>query len=257
MNTKRHRLWLVAAFCWFLVLSVGLPTRIMPFVYPYLLAWALPYLLSATVRRLPVWLVGGSASALFAAAAALVGWPIDAALLLPVTAIFITLVFAKVLGGLDDAYERAVRTPMDDAGSEPNAIGSDDSSLYVELQRARRCQSELSVLAIAPAVSGDAETDARASLAGLLSDENYALELLVARNDHAVLMLPESGSEKAAEFVTRLRSAAWTKLGMELHIGMSSFPAQEASLEGLLDRAESEMRARAKRDDVSNREVPR
>jgi hypothetical protein len=33
------------------------------------------------------------------------------------------------------------------------------------------------------------------------------------------------------------------KLGLGLDIGVSSFPVQEVTLEGLLDRAESEMRA--------------
>ena len=238
---RRHRLLLVGAFCWFvMVLTALMPLRVAPFVYPYVLGWALLFMLSSTVRKLPLWFVGGSASAIFAGAAALVGWPLDATLLLMVAGIFITLAIAKALGGHEDDFEGGVRTAVDESGLEPTTIGPNDTSMSVELQRARIHRRVLSVLAISPVDSGHAEADARASLAGLLSDENYAFDLLAVRDDHFVMMLPESGSEKAFQLVTRLRAVARVKLGLELNIGVSSFPA-ESTLKGLLDRAVSEM----------------
>jgi len=103
-------------------------------------------------------------------------------------------------------------------------------------------------VAISPADSGDAEVD---DLASLLSDELRAYDLLAVRGNHLVSMLPETSSEKAEEFVTRLRAVTWEKLGRGLDIGVSSFPAQEVTLEGLIDRAESAMRAHAEPSIVS------
>ena len=83
------------------------------------------------------------------------------------------------------------------------------------------------------------------------------MQRLAVRDDHLVLMLPGIGSEKAMQFVTRLRALARQRLGLDLDIGVSSFPGQEVTLGGLLDHAESEMRAHTEKDDVSDCEVLR
>ncbi|MBW2270233.1 MAG: hypothetical protein JRH16_16840 [Deltaproteobacteria bacterium] len=118
MEAKHHRLWLALAFCWFLVLPTFLPTSVVPFVYPYVLAWALHLQNSPTARRLPLWLVGGSAAAIFTAVAALGAWPINAAILLTVAAIFISLGIAKALGACGDALETAAQFRMNKPGAD-------------------------------------------------------------------------------------------------------------------------------------------
>jgi GGDEF domain-containing protein len=254
MKMKQRRLWLAAALCWFLMISVSVPMNVAPFVYPYVLAWTLLLLLSPAVRRLPLWLLGGSGSAVPAAVAVLAAWPFDI-FLLTIVATFISLLIGRALGDAEDAFERAVQFSMHEGLREP--IGASHSSLDVELRRARTHQRAVSVLAISAADLSDAEVDRlveeavrknvshyiQASLASLLSSEMRAFDILAARGDHLVSMLPETGSEKAMEFVGRLRAATREKLGLELKIGVSSFPAQEVTLEALLDRAELEMLA--------------
>lgn len=239
---KRHRGWLAATFCWFLLLAAVLPLSGVPHAYPYVLAWSFLFLLSPTVRGLPLWLLAGSASVIFVVTQSFGSWTTDISLVLPVVAIFISLLIAKALGDSDDALERTVRFRMNEGRSEPGSVGSIQRSLQIELQRARSHKRPLSVLAISTVDLDDTEVG---SLAGLLSDEMRAFDLLGARRDHFVSMLPETNWENAAQFATRLRAKTREQLGIELEIGLSSFPAQ-ITLEAMLQHAESDMRANDK-----------
>ena len=70
LEMKRYRQGFAVAFCWFSLLAVLLPLSIAPFAYPYVLGWSILVFLSATARRLPLWLVAGLASAISIAVAA-------------------------------------------------------------------------------------------------------------------------------------------------------------------------------------------
>jgi hypothetical protein len=239
MEMKRHRQVLAVAFCWFLLLAVVVPAGVAPFVYEYVLAWALLFLLSPKVGGFPLWRVGGTASAIYIAAAALEGWPTDFSLLLTVAMIFVSLLIAKALRDSDAAFERTLRFRVNVAQSEPRSFGSIHNNLQIELQRGRTHQRPLSVLAISASNLGENEVG---YLASLLSDEMRAFDILGAHGDHFVTMLPETDPEKAMQFITRLRTATRTKLGLELNIGLSSFPTQ-LTLGALLERAKSDMKA--------------
>lgn len=242
LEMKRYRRWLAIAFCWFTLLTLLLPMHVASFAYPYVIGWVVLLLLSSSVRRLHLGLLGGLASAIFMAIAAWSALPIDAALLLTLAAIFISLLIAKVLGDSDEALDRPLRLRTNEARSKPRSVRSVQSRVQAELQRSRTHHRPLSVLAISAADSGGANQD---SLASLLSEEMRAYDLLCVRGDHFVSLLPETDAEKATQFAVRLRAVTREKLGLELDIGQSSFPAQ-VTLEVLLERAESEMRFRDK-----------
>jgi hypothetical protein len=238
LEMKRYRRWIAIAFCWFSMLALLLPMRVASFAYPYLIGWVVLVLFSSSVRRLRLWLVGGLASAAFLAIATWSGLPIDAALLLTVAAIFISLLIAKALGDADEALDKPLRLRTNQISTKLRSVRSARSSLQAELQRGRDHHRPLSVLAISAADFGGADQDAMASL---LSKEMRAYDRVCVRDDHFVLLLPETDAEKTMQFVVRLRTATRKKLGLELDIGQSSFPAQ-VTLDGLLEHAESEMR---------------
>ena len=234
-DIKRRGWWVAVAFSWFGLISALQPMSVAPAAY--VLAWALLLLLSRTVSQLPLWQVGGSASAIYIAGAALGVWPIDFAILLPVGAIFISLLIAGALGAYQSALGQSAGFHISEARSEPKSIASVYANLHVELQRARSHGRPLSVLAISAA--DDAE-DKVARLASLLSDEMRSFDVLGVSGDHFVSMLPETDSEKAIQFAKRLRDVAQEELGLELAIGLSSFPMQ-ATLDALVEHAESDM----------------
>ena len=257
---SQHRLWLAAALLWFLGLSflVGFGHVARWGVYPVALAWALLVVLSKRARRVSPWLVGALAAATYLAANAVAGAPLLApSSAFEIVALVGTVVVARGLAGCEDQLEQAVRFSLSgDLPTESRAADAGHNKLYTELRRARAHERPVSLLAIAPAGTGSARMDplveeivrdhvrdyVRARLAELLSSEMRDFDILAVHHDHLVTMLPETSTEQAMHFVRRLRAGAREQLGLELDVGLSSFPAQEVTLDALLERAESAMR---------------
>jgi hypothetical protein len=262
---KRLHFWFGIAIVWlFLLYNVERlqdPIHVAAFVYPFTAASAL-WVLATPLPRLPLfWWMVLPLPAYLALKAGL-GHPLaGAGLPLTVTEIFaieLTILIARqVARTLADFRETASRLIV---GAEPSATTAFDdgqAEIYRELRRARRYQRPLSLLSIAvgdgtPRASHDRlleelqrenlERYTLAQLGRLLAERTKDSDLITRRNEHFVALLPETRREAAEEIARRLATEAAEKLGLTLHVGLSSFPDEEVTFEKLLERAESDQR---------------
>ena len=65
--------------------------------------------------------------------------------------------------------------------------------------------------------------------------------IVTQRNDHFVILLPETPRDEVEKIVKKLGLVSEEKLGVKLKIGLSTFPDEEITFETLLQRAEAEM----------------
>jgi GGDEF domain-containing protein len=79
-------------------------------------------------------------------------------------------------------------------------------------------------------------------VADVLSQEVSHCDLIARRNDHFIMLLPETDREGANALARRLKETVEARLGLNLQAGTACFPEQEVTFTGLLERAELEMR---------------
>ena len=154
-------------------------------------------------------------------------------------------------------YERTLADAFAVAGSpRPMSFDEGQPYLYQEVRRARRYDRKLSVLSLAPApesldhdnelLVGDLwpallERHAESRLAGILLGETNGCEIVTQRDNHFVILLPEADRHDAEELVGRLRSLVELRLGLQLQVGVSSFPDENITFDQLVASAEDEM----------------
>lgn len=155
------------------------------------------------------------------------------------------------------AFEGALQalTAGDDLPAESFDEGQQE--IYREIRRARRYERPATLMTVA-ASAVDAPVGGRltpevlraiteryaASQVGrLLLHETDAAAVVTRRGDHFVVLLPETEQEAARAAARRLAAQAAERWGLDLQFGLASFPDQEVTLDGLLQRAESELRS--------------
>lgn len=140
------------------------------------------------------------------------------------------------------------------AGSEDERVDSFEEGqeeIYREVRRARRHDHPVTLMALS--VSGaDApvhrlmqemqrevtEKFAAGRVAKLLLHETDAAAVVTRRNDHFVVLLPHTGAIGAQHMAQRLAATAAERWNLELSSGLATFPDQEVTFSGLLERAE-------------------
>ena len=262
---RRLHFWFAIAIVWlFLLYNVERlqePMHIASFVYPFTAASAL-WVLVMPLPRLPVfWWMVLPLPAYLALKAGL-GYPLAGGELpLTVTeicAIELTILIARRLAlGLADFREAASRMLVGSNDGVAVPFESGQTAIYRELRRARRYQRPLSLLSIAvgdstPQTSRDRlleelrrenlERYALGQLGRLLAERTKDSDVITRRDDHFVALLPETRREAAEEIARRLAAEAAERLGLTLHVGLSSFPDEEVTFERLLERAETDRR---------------
>ena len=197
-----------------------------------------------------------SRAALFAAPAA----PLLALGLGPlsIAAAGLTVGLGLGLRGQAQAFDLAVaRVTELDLGDRVGSFGSCQSQMSQELRRARRHGRPLSLLTVhlAPASrpgvqdrlieeaqQRNAERLSEARLARLIGRAASGGEVLAQRNDHLVLLLPETDVEAAARLAHRVEALVEGELGAQACVGSATFPEEELTLDAMLHRATAEMR---------------
>jgi hypothetical protein len=126
--------------------------------------------------------------------------------------------------------------------------------MYREVRRARNFRRPLAVFAISTASDDQSAPLNRfieevqqervreyvaARIAHLLTNEMKDCDIITRRNAHFVVLVPEVGFAEAAALLKKLESTAKEKLGLELKTGLATFPDQEVTFEGLVQRAEA------------------
>ena len=260
------RLWYVAMLAWLpallhIELLLG-PTGVAPFVPGLCVALAL---LGCALPRLfdaPKTLLAGFLLAVYVMLKVVLGYSLVGPNL-PITLAELCLLGLSVLlarrvaGNLLEFQQAAadVMTVHLAGRSAPFQAGWDE--MYRETRRARQFERPLALISLSP-TSGtrgvsvnrfvqqaQRETIGKyvdALVADLLAKETNDCDVVTYCDNHFVLLLTETDRQRAKQLVQNLRARAEENLGLSLHIGLSTFPDEEVTFAGLLERAESNMR---------------
>ena len=178
-----------------------------------------------------------------------------------ISAILITIVLLKSMSdGLESIRESVADLTLGHLEKEAITFETGQSRIYHEIRRARRFQRPASLVTLS-ATDHSIETSldsfikeaqyeiidnyVSARVAGFLAEELRDPNIILRRDDHFVVLLPEATREEADEMIKQLNSAAQENLGLEFQIGLSSFPDEAVTFETLLQNAEAEMNSSA------------
>lgn len=147
----------------------------------------------------------------------------------------------------------------DEPGRQPLSLETAQTVMYREVRRARQHDRPLAVLAVASTGQSVNATQERllrelerelldkytnARIADLLAKETSDHGIVAQCNRHFLVLLPETDRQAAEEIVQQLNTSVKTAMGLKLRVGVSTFPDEEVTLVGLLQRAEAAMRER-------------
>ncbi len=139
---------------------------------------------------------------------------------------------------------------------EPDSVGQ--GLIYREVRRSRNHQRPLTLMTIeVDEKSIKVALDRMVQQAQLAMMKQYTLsnvsktlcdkledsDIIVQRNDHFLIVLPETRPEHIPGVIERLRQQVSDQVGVDLKIGTASLPIDGFTLEGLIDKATAEMQA--------------
>lgn len=183
---------------------------------------------------------------------------------LPITvteasALIITVLLAQRIAASIEEFEAGAADVMTmHLGGRSTPFESGQTDLYREIRRARQFKRHVSVVALS--TDGTSTSGAMnrlieevqhhalrryidARICKLLSKETKDCDIIAHNRDHFLVLLPEANSDHARRVSQRLQDLARDQLGLKMQIGTATFPDQEVTLTGLLNRAENEMRS--------------
>ena len=138
----------------------------------------------------------------------------------------------------------------------PTAREIGHQEMYEEVRRARAFDRPLAVVALSLVADQErllvsrfiqevqhATVDKLAAgrLAKLIRRETHGAGVIAADRGKLVLLLPESDHRRADRLLQRVKVAAQNELGVKLRTGAATFPDEEVTLAGLLERAERQL----------------
>ncbi len=260
---QRLHWWFVALIAWF----VGLynieryhePINLTGVFYLFTPGFAVLLLVWPSLQRISLPRLMLLAVAAFLVLKVAFGYRVIGARL-PVTiteivAIEIAVILARQVGQALQEFRAAVFDVMCCQlynSSRPFETGQ--AEMYREVRRARDFHRPLALLAIATAGDVQEATLNRiieevqhesvkkyvaARIAHLLAEETKDCDIITQRNNHFVILLPEVGRSEAAARLRKVENAARQKLGLEFKFGLATFPDEEVTFEGLVERAEA------------------
>ncbi len=183
---------------------------------------------------------------------------------LPLTAmeassLLITVMLAqRIAASIQDFEEGAAAVMTMQLGGRSTSFETGQSDLYREIRRARQFKRRVSIMTLATDGTSTSVALNRlieevqhnalrryidARVGKLLSDETKDCDIIAYNGDHFVVLLPEATADHATRVGERLQNLANDQLGLRMQVGTATFPDEEVTLTGLLNRAESEMRA--------------
>jgi hypothetical protein len=178
---------------------------------------------------------------------------------LDVAAILITIVLAVKAGlGINTFSEAIARVGL---GIRLRQFRQVQWQLFKEVQRARHSSQPLTLLSMSAqpqrpesqldrfteeAVRATARKYALGQVAGYLQEEMRVCDTIAQRGDHLIAIVPSTKPEEANEMLRQFQKDVRSKLNLDLVIGKASFPHEELTLFGLMERAEAERKSRIK-----------
>ncbi|MCI0393926.1 MAG: diguanylate cyclase [Chloroflexi bacterium] len=261
---KASRYWLLLLCGWLFLLynieRLGEPTNLATFVYVLSLLCVALVLILPPARRWPFYYLLVPVLIVYFPLKIYLGYQIGGSKL-PITvteicALAITLFLTRRMHLFLDQLSELVAQLTLTSQVEPQSFTEGQGQLYREVRRARSHKRPAALVAVAPrTLIGDEnherlvrEAQARvmgqytaARLAQVFLEELRDFDVVTLRNDHFVILLPEVERDQALMICEQLQQAIRTSLGLELNIGLASFPDEEVTFESLLVCAEAAM----------------
>ena len=161
----------------------------------------------------------------------------------------------RVSMGIDEFVTTAAKAAEMVSPRQPWSLKDSSAELYEEVQRARRFKRTLSLATLT--FKGDASIEQLDSLFNKAKTEitrKYieskvaqqlvghcdAGDLVAFQNGEFVLLFPETSAEDVKIWMHRMEAELKSEIGIQLQVGVASFPDQECTLTGLVERAKSE-----------------
>jgi PleD family two-component response regulator len=159
------------------------------------------------------------------------------------------------IGTLKTVAEDAVTIQL---GAELFETGRGDQGLQEEMSRARRFERPLTMITVSAKgqrkqqelhqllVKAQREVIDRyveGRLYRLLQQKVRDCDIVTRQNGQFLILMPETDRQYAQTILERVQEAAMDEIGLTVHAGIASFPSEERTLVGLLDRASTEMDA--------------
>jgi len=177
-------------------------------------------------------------------------------------AVFLTVLLLtvyRVSKYIYDLEETVATVTLGDVSDRVKRLDQAEKDISKELTRSRRYDSPLGIMVIKVHTENtqfNIQQTAEEILQGMMKryTSNRLIRLLdrdlrrsdivleQTKDDHVVLLLPETNSEGINVLADRIRASAKLQLGLSLSCGYASFPRDALTFEELLDRAESRLR---------------
>lgn len=259
----RSQFWLLSLTSWLFLLynieRLSKPINLASFVYVYVIFCANLVILFPALRRMATYKLFLLALPPFFILKVYFDYEI-AGTSLPLTvteicAIGVTIFLTqKVTSYLEEFREVISRLTIGRLEEGTHTFEEGQGHIYREVRRARLYKRPAALLAIA-VDAGDADVEINrfvkeaqneiirryiaARTANLLVKELKDSDVITKRNDHFIVLLPESDREVAEETVERLSVGIKKSLGLSSRIGFSTFPDEAVTFESLLVQAET------------------
>lgn len=261
----RSQFWLLALISWLFFLynieRLSEPINLASFLYVFVIVCANLIILVRALRRTPFYKSFLLALPPFFFLKVYFGYEIGGTNL-PITvteicAIGITMFLTqRVTWHLEEFRDAISQLTIGRLEEGTHTFEEGQGHIYREVRRARLYKRPAALLAISVDVgTTDVEISrfikeaqheiiqryVAARTAELLVEELKDSDVITKRNDHFIVLLPESDREVAAKIVDRLTAGIEKKLGLACKIGFSTFPDEAVTFESLLLQAESTM----------------
>jgi GGDEF domain-containing protein len=262
----RLRFYLLAILAWFLIFynaeRLIAPINIASFVYALAAVYAMILILFAPIHRLsPALVFFGSLIPYFALKVVTVHPAGGADLPITVTEIFsigLTFFLAWQIGvGLETLRREILRLTIGSAHLNAHPFQTAQAEFYREVRRARHYSRPLAVLSIAPTKESidlsinrflqEAQNNIvrqyiAVRTADFIRKTLKETDIVTMRNNHFLVLLPETETKHLQTLIQRIQNSAQEKLGLSLKIGASTFPDDALTFESLIHSAEERMK---------------
>jgi GGDEF domain-containing protein len=217
---------------------------------------AVALLLSPQLRKINLWIYAALATGVFLSCELWLGYGLaDIPILLTeVFILLVTIVLARMVSdGVTEFELSVINITLGQLGERRSRQGE----MYREVKRARVHQRPLAVMAVrADDSSVEMSLDRMvreaqqamvrqyvlASVSKALYDELEEYNIIAKRNDHFLVLLPETAPEKLPELIKRVRRAVTDRVGVSVHIGTATLSKDLTTFDALVDKASEEIR---------------
>lgn len=266
---SRLKIYLLSILSWFIMFynmeRLIAPINLASFVYVLAAIYTLFVILFSPIYKVnPVALFAGSLVPYFILKVYL-GYPIGGANLpltvTEVVSIGITMFLSWKIGyGLETLRREILRLTIGSSKMRAYPFQTAQAEFYREIRRARHYNRPAAILSIAP-IKESAELSINrfiqeaqnniirqyiiARTADVLRSAFKETDVVTMRNDHFLVLLPETENTHLPAVINRIKQTASDELGLSLMIGASTFPDDALTFESLVESAEMRMKTAA------------